>query len=600
MSSSFVFLSSNPEGQNADSRRAGALPSSAAPHNCDAVAPLIGSSAVIASETSSDAAFDIHHSNSSSGALDSTGPSSITSTSGAVSSGQGCDCSALRQQLDVFDSAADTPPCEDCPPQWFLRRIESSDPEITDLRFNTQFKNHKNHDGDWVLRRYHRLLADALSLNTCITSLSLSGTELGTEGLRELCSALTHLTVLTDLDFSGMKTIQPEGVSYICKTFSHLTALTSIDLGGNNLTVSAEAHLIAAAASAELTHLEKFNLDFSTRLRRDVPNYRALDVTACQAWMHLSLPQVPADLMAVLNGFGIRSEVILTHYLMSRDKNEFAAWIRLGHEISQNMKKFWFVFPLMLHMIEKDALVTFQGRYRHNFIVGEYPLLINALSRNSCITSLNFQDNTISSNGYREIARALMHLVSITELNFRNTTLDSNGATALCGALKHLSALTRLNLECNKLTADDGAKILGAVHAAGMTRIQDIRLGNNYFEPVDVVSSGMWRLLKLPQPPHDFIVKSGYIGLALYLTCSNKADLVATHLPSHYGLPQDLLRRIEKSDTALKELTVNPDAYYANWDNPHCYLVTRAARMSLARPRAIAQHLHHQLEPLRN
>ena len=537
MSSSFDSLSSNLEHddhQHADTRRAGALPSLAAsPHDCDT--PLIVPSAVIASVASSDAVFD---SRSSSSALDSIDPSSMTSTSGAVS------------------SAADAPPC---PPQWLLQCIKSSDPKITELKF------HYFGDPPVLLQQGCRLLADALSLNSCITSLGLSGTQLGTEGLRELCSALTHLTALTNLDLSRTD-FKPEGASYICETFSHLTALTSIDLGHNHLTVDAAVHLIAAAASAGLMQLEKFVL-LDDKIYRN-SNFRASDIVTGQAWMHLSLPQFPAHLMSLLNGTHA-GEFILTHYLMSRDKNAFAAWWRLEHKIGQNIKP----FPLMLRMIEKDALVTFEYHYRHDFIEDEYPLLVNALMRNSCITSLIFANNKISSNGHREIARALMHHVSITELNFRNTTLGSEGATALCGALKHLSAMTRLNLECNKLIADDGAKILCAVYDAGMTRIQDIRLGNNDFEPLDIVSSGMWRLLKLPQPPHDFVVKAGYIGLSLYLTSSNKADLVATHPPSHHGLPQKLLLSIKNNDIALKEVIINPDAHADPGLNPQCYLI---------------------------
>ena len=470
MSSSFDSLSSNLEHddhQHADTRRAGALPSLAAsPHDCDT--PLIVPSAVIASVASSDAVFD---SRSSSSALDSIDPSSMTSTSGAVS------------------SAADAPPC---PPQWLLQCIKSSDPKITELKF------HYFGDPPVLLQQGCRLLADALSLNSCITSLRLSGTQLGTEGLRELCSALTHLTALTNLDLSRTD-FKPEGASYICETFSHLTALTSIDLSDNNLTAGIAARICSAAAAADLTRLLSLQVqscEGTIQTRELFPFLRA--VHAQNRSLH------PPDFLEDAGCIG------LTHFLMSSDKPTFVATYNLGLK------------PWLLRLIESSdsaltdlslhQLCTLKFSKRRNgsdnyfeqmqFRQYACPILAQALKRNTCLTSFKLDAFELGSAAVRDIFLALTHLKTLAMFECAQILRSSEQPIS---------------------EADDAARIYGAAAAAEMTCLKDIKLGLPYDVNASlIVTSEAWRQLKLPQPPDEFVAQHHHDQLLSFLLSGDK------------------------------------------------------------------------------
>ncbi len=102
-------------------------------------------------------------------------------------------------------------------PQELLQRIENNDPALTELKMvgKSDFKE-----------AGCRILARALSLNTCITSLNLLATTITPAGAALLSPALTHLTTTTCLNLWGTD-LQSSGASLLCRTLAHLTAHSS-------------------------------------------------------------------------------------------------------------------------------------------------------------------------------------------------------------------------------------------------------------------------------------------------------------------------------------------------------------------------------------
>jgi hypothetical protein len=83
-------------------------------------------------------------------------------------------------------------------PAALLRRIESSEPSLTrvDIVCSAGVADSSKYMGSSRVAG----LAEALCLNTCITSLNVAGNRLGSAGLRTLMGGVTRLTGLTSLD----------------------------------------------------------------------------------------------------------------------------------------------------------------------------------------------------------------------------------------------------------------------------------------------------------------------------------------------------------------------------------------------------------------
>ena len=194
----------------------------------------------------------------------------------------------------------------DLPPE-LLQRIESSDPALTKLEI--QYKSNFKEAGC-------RILARALSLNTCITSLDLNGTTITPAGAALLCPALTHLTAMTCLNLRSTE-IQSSGASHLCCALTHLTAMTELDLRNNQLTVDDGARICGAAAAAGMTRLKR--LDLGGNPSR-VNAFSASSVVGCGAWRQLNLPQPPDEIVRKCSVYGDLNASPLVSYLLSEDK----------------------------------------------------------------------------------------------------------------------------------------------------------------------------------------------------------------------------------------------------------------------------------------
>jgi hypothetical protein len=229
--------------------------------------------------------------------------------------------------LAIGGSATEAHP--DLPPQ-LLQRISTSDSTLTKLQI--QRKSNFNEGGC-------RVLARALSLNTCITSLdlhrtsvgaagacvlfpalthltdmtylNLHGTGLGSSGASHLCSALTHLTAMTFLNLIGTR-LGSSGASHLCSALTHLTAMTELYLQSNQLTADDGARICGAAAAAGMTRLQMLDLSDN--------GFTGSDVVGCGAWRQLNLPQPPDEIVRKCTGGFGSSFAPLVSYLLSDDK----------------------------------------------------------------------------------------------------------------------------------------------------------------------------------------------------------------------------------------------------------------------------------------
>jgi tetratricopeptide (TPR) repeat protein len=192
-------------------------------------------------------------------------------------------------------------------PLQLLQRVKASDPTLTDL--NLSFKMKSFFEGGC------RVLARALSLNTCITSLNLESTGVGGDGAAVLFPALTHLTALTFLNLkcSG---ILSSGAFHLCSAFTHLTAMTELSLYLNDsLTANDGARICAAAAAAGMTRLRTLELGRC--------GFSVSRVVECEAWRQMNLPQPPSEIVRKCEEsaqfFGLNFSPIVS-YLLGEDE----------------------------------------------------------------------------------------------------------------------------------------------------------------------------------------------------------------------------------------------------------------------------------------
>jgi hypothetical protein len=116
-----------------------------------------------------------------------------------------------------------------------LMRISSSPPNFTSLEIL----------GQSLGTTGCQMLANALRLNSSITSVNLHCSYIGPAGASVLLPAVARLTSLTLLCLSGTL-FQSEGAFHLCAALSHLTALTELDVGYNELTANDGARIISS------------------------------------------------------------------------------------------------------------------------------------------------------------------------------------------------------------------------------------------------------------------------------------------------------------------------------------------------------------------
>ena len=122
-------------------------------------------------------------------------------------------------------------------PAALLRRIESSDPSLTSVTIDGDGSS--DDASKYIGPRRAMGLADALCLNTCITSMSLAGNKLGSEGLKALMEGVTRLTGLTCLSLSRNQ-LSADDCALVCGAAAEagMTQLCALEAEGNGFSAA--------------------------------------------------------------------------------------------------------------------------------------------------------------------------------------------------------------------------------------------------------------------------------------------------------------------------------------------------------------------------
>jgi Ran GTPase-activating protein (RanGAP) involved in mRNA processing and transport len=438
------------------------------------------------------------------------------------------------------------------------------------------------------------LLRRALSLNTSITSLNMSVSDIGPDVASSLLPALMHLSSMTYLNLNGLESA---AAFHLCSAFPYLTSLTHLDLSDNILTADDGARICAAAAAAGMTRLNTLNLECG--------RFSAFDVVGCDMWMQLNLPRPPDHVVPT----AATDCSLLVLYLMSSDMAAFAEMNRndLPPELLQRIRasdtaltKLQMVLKssvkeagckLLVRALSLNTCITSLDLFQEVFGSTEVCVIFPALTHLTAMTHLNLSNTSLGSSGALHLCAALTHLTAMTHLNLSNTSLGSSGALHLCAALTHLTAMTHLYLVSNHLTAVDGALICVAAAKAGMTSLKTLDLGKNPsedhpFSSWDVSRCKSWKEINPPHVCNDYFFKiADSSALFQYIMSNDRPGFVATFFSSFQlaGFSKEMLQRIERSDPELVSIKV--DDLYLNHSrlgpkSTRCAILARALSMN--------------------
>jgi Ran GTPase-activating protein (RanGAP) involved in mRNA processing and transport/ubiquinone biosynthesis protein COQ9 len=205
---------------------------------------------------------------------------------------------------------------------------------------------------------------------------------------------------------------------------------------------------------------------------------------------------------------------------------------------------------------------TFSNEETHPLLPAE--LVGRIESSDPSLTSLEIrgelrwkdESRFLGERGSIALARCLSLNTCITSLNLANNKMESGGLAALLPALTHLTALTSLDLDGNSLNKEDAARICGAVAAAGMTRLQRLKLkySSSYNGYLSVVGCEAWKQLGLSHAADDIVFINSFSDILQYLFSSDRAAFALSN--RHPLLPAELVGRIESSDPSLTSLEI--------------------------------------------
>jgi hypothetical protein len=413
-------------------------------------------------------------------------------------------------------------------PAALLRRIESSDPSLTsvDIVGSSSYSDASKYIGSSRVG----FLAEALCLNTCITSLNVAGNQLGSAGLRTLMGGVTRLT-----------------------------GLTSLNLGRNELSADDGARVCGAAAAAGMTLLAALELEGN--------GFTAASVVGCEGWREAGLAPAAEYFCSALSGS--KGYNLLIQYAVSQDRAAFAA-------------RYHPLLPAaLLRRIESSdpslTSVVIKGLYESadaSFFMGSSCVvaLAEALYLNTCITSLNVGGNKLGSAGLRTLMGGVTRLTGLTSLDISANDMSSDGVVHVTESFGYLTSLTSVNFFFNGLTANDAVCIYNAAAAAGMTCLQKLNLEANGFKASSVVDCDEWRKLGLPQPP-DEIVRQGFDSLIQYLLSENK---VATNAIRIFVVGESTVRCFTACGCCTRSFE-RCFVFYFRLFSSHCFMLVCCA-----------------------
>ena len=323
------------------------------------------------------------------------------------------------------------------------------------LSVNTKL-THLNLSGNEIGESGAQLLSNALSVNTKLTHLNLSGNQIGKSGAQRLSNALFYNTKLTHLNLDD-NLVGPLGVAYLSLALVVNTTLTYLNLDGN-LAQAFGATYLSRALSRNTTALTDLNLarnEIDDSVAKSLS--RALSVNTTLTYLNLSGNKIgtpgATSLFQVLS-----RNTTLTYLNLSENNigNSYALCffedlsgnttltnLNLSGNIIDvfNVPSPWASSVRLTHLNLSD----------NNIDNHSADFLGSFLSRNTTLTHLNLSHNSIDDSGALHLSWALSKNTTLTHLNLSHNSIDDGGALHLSWALSKNTTLTHLNLSGNNI-----------------------------------------------------------------------------------------------------------------------------------------------------
>ena len=430
------------------------------------------------------------------------------------------------------------------------------------LSVNTKL-THLNLSGNQIGESGAELLSNALSVNTELTHLNLSGNQIGKSGAQFLSDALFYNTTLTHLNLDD-NLVGPNGVAYLSLALVVNTKLTYLNLDGN-LAQAFGATYLSRALSRNTTALTDLNLarnEIDDSVAKSLS--RALSVNTTLTYLNLSGNKIGTPGATYLSG-ALSENTTLTDLNLSGNK--------IGTPGATSL----------FQVLSRNTTLTYLNLSENN-IGNSYALsFFEDLSDNTTLTNLNLSGNIIdvfdappplaffvrlthlnlSDTNIDHIVDFLVSFLSrnttLTHLNLSHNSIDDSGAFHLSEALSENTTLTDLNLSHTGIV--DG----GALHLSGAlsenTTLTDLNLSHNGIDDGGALHlsgalSKNTTLTHLNLSHNDI----GYSG-ALHLSGALSKNTTLTHLNlSHNRINDDgafHLSRAFSNNTTLTHLNLS-------------------------------------------
>ena len=281
-------------------------------------------------------------------------------------------------------------------------------------------------------------LSQALAVNSSLTNLNLKFNSIGYSGSVSFSQALAVNSSLTNL-YLSWNSIGDSGAASLSQALEVNSSLTKLDLSGNSISDSGAASLSQALeVNSSLT-----NLDL---MHNDIGPSGAASLSQALA-VNFSL----ANLDLTGNSIGDPGAVCLSQALTVNSSltNLDLRGNSIGHSAASSLSQ---------ALAVNSSLTNLNLRGNRIFPSGAASLS-QALAVNSSLTNLDLRGNSIGDSGAASLSQALAVNSSLTNLALRGNSIGSSGAMSLSQALAVNSSLTNLNLSDNNI-GDSGAASL--------------------------------------------------------------------------------------------------------------------------------------------
>ena len=349
------------------------------------------------------------------------------------------------------------------------------------LSVNTKL-THLNLSGNQIGKSGAQLLSKALSVNTELTHLNLSGNQIGKSGAQFLSDALFYNTTLTHLNLDD-NLVGPDGVAYLSLALVFNTTLTYLNLDGN-LAQAFGATYLSRALSRNTTALTDLNLA-RNEIDDSVANSlsRALSVNTTLTYLNLSGNKIGTPGATCLSR-ALLGNTTLTDLNLSGNKIDTSGATYLYWALLQNTTLTGLNLSgnkigtpgatSVFQVLSRNTTLTYLN-LSGNIIQDFYAPPLRVFFVS--LTHLNLSDTNIDDRAFYFLVSFLSRNTTLTHLNLSHNSIDDGGAFRLSEALSENTTLTDLNLSHNGI--DDG----GALHLSGAlsenTTLTDLNLSHN-------------------------------------------------------------------------------------------------------------------------